>query len=81
MTVVLCIGVCPLRIKRTMKQFESDMKARAHLRKIKNAKATVALKGNKSTQQRVTEQQDMMVLKLYEANELSSIPIYKLMNI
>ena len=62
-----------------MKQFESDMKARAHLRKIKNAKATVALKGNKSTQQRSTDHQDMMVLKLYETNELSSIPIYKLL--
>jgi len=62
-----------------MKQFESDMKARAHLRKIKNAKATVALIGGKYTQQRTSEQQDMMVLRLYEANELSCIPIYKLL--
>lgn len=78
MTFVLCTDVRCL-INCTMKQFESDMKARAHLRKIKNAKATVALKGGKITQQRSTDQQDLMVLKLYEANELNSIPIYKLL--
>jgi hypothetical protein len=62
-----------------MRQFESDMKARAHLRKIKNAKATLLTKNSKVGQQRLSEPQDLIILKLYEANELSSIPIYKLL--
>jgi hypothetical protein len=55
------------------------MKARAHLRRIKNAKTTLLTKNSKSNQHRLSEPQDLMILKLYEANELSSIPIYKLL--
>jgi hypothetical protein len=36
-------------------------------------------KNSKSNQHRLSEPQDLMILKLYEANELSSIPIYKLL--
>lgn len=37
-----------------MKQFESDMKAKAHLRKIKNAKPTLDTKKSRQSQQRGT---------------------------
>jgi hypothetical protein len=51
-----------------MKQFESDMKAKAHQRKIKNAKATVDVRKSRQSQQRHSSAQDSIILKLYEAN-------------
>lgn len=37
-----------------MRQFQSDMKARAHERKIKNAKATLDVRKSRQSQQRNT---------------------------
>lgn len=55
------------------------MKAKAHLKKIKNAKATLPLKQPKTTQNKLSETEDMILLRLYDSNQTSSIPIYRLL--
>lgn len=55
------------------------MKAKAHLKKIKNAKATLPLKQSKTTQNKLSETEDMILLRLYDSNQTSSIPIYRLL--
>lgn len=44
------------------------MNAKAHLRKIKNAKTTMDTRKPRQGPQRISEPQDVTLLRLYEAN-------------
>ena len=63
-----------------MKKFEDEMKEKAHLKKIKNAKKTVPISTRnhgRSTAHKNEEAQ--LLLHLYENKNYESIPAYKLL--
>ena len=63
-----------------MKQFENELRVKAHLKKIQNAKTTFHNKNIQSSHIKPEDEQQILeIIKLYDANQLNSIPVYKLL--
>ena len=63
-----------------MKQFESQLQAKAHLKRIHNAKPTLAQNKSKLPDNRLPSQTELqLILHLYDLGEYQSIPLYKLL--